>query len=753
VIHFAGDARRLVPQALPAVLVAAVLLTMACKRPSAPTPREVPPSAVSVKMERGSIVITTPAAEFAVLPSGYVRAVLLAGGNRLTLDDPVSKREVSNERILVDGKEIRDFVLDLAHAKVSDSSGLLGARGRKLEISGRSKASPVEETLAVEVYDDFPNLALMRLSLKNVGSGELRLGQVTTQQHRLNAALAEPAAPPYRLWSFQGTSYEWGRDSVRRISRNFSQPNAMGAISPSGAGGGIPVVAFWTASVGVALGHVEALPLVLSLPVKVERDQRIGVSLDLDAQATLRPGEVYSTPRSFVAVYAGDFYEPLALYARVLQRKGRTIPKPNGADYEANWCGWGYRSDVTPAQMLGTIPKLKELNINWATLDYRWFENFGEWEPRRDTFPGVAIKKLVDEFHQQGIRVQLWWLPLAAGDGREWEAIGPEETTPAARLQQRKVAQVVREHPDWLILDRSGKHARLFLNRAALCPALPEVREYYGKLTEKFIGEWGFDGHKLDMCFTVPACYNARHHHRSPEDSIRAMGEVFRVIFESTRRLKPESVTQICPCGTVPNVAWLPYMDQAVTADPVGAVQVRQRIKMYKALLGPQAAVYGDHVELSGMRRAGRGYVEVGKDFASTLGLGGVVGTKFTWPNYGSKFKRVYLDSEKEALWKKWIALYNAKMLSRGTFQNLYVYGYDVPEGYAIEQDGKMYYAFFAPAPSKAWKGEVELRGLEAGKYRVYDYENGRDLGTIDGQNPRLATEFGQHLLLEVSKL
>ena len=32
-------------------------------------------------------------------------------------------------------------------------------------------------------------------------------------------------------------------------------------------------------------------------------------------------------------------------------------------------------------------------------------------------------------------------------------------------------------------------------------------------------------------------------------------------------------------------------------------------------------------------------------------------------------------------------------MLSKGTFRNLYVYGYDTPEGYAIEKDGKMYYA------------------------------------------------------------
>ena len=43
----------------------------------------------------------------------------------------------------------------------------------------------------------------------------------------------------------------------------------MGAAVKGGYGGGIPVVAFWTGSVGEAVGHVETLPLTLSLPVKV----------------------------------------------------------------------------------------------------------------------------------------------------------------------------------------------------------------------------------------------------------------------------------------------------------------------------------------------------------------------------------------------------------------------------------------------------------------------------------------------------
>jgi len=251
----------------------------------------------------------------------------------------------------------------------------------------------------------------------------------------------------------------------------------------------------------------------------------------------------------------------------------------------------------------------------------------------------------------------------------------------------------------------------------------------------------------------VPACYNPKHNHRSPRDSINAMSDVYKVIFETTRALKPESVTQSCPCGTPPNLAWLPYMDQAVTADPVGSVQVRRRIKMYKALLGPHAAVYGDHVELTEIKFANAdNEIDIGKDFASTVGTGGVVGTKFVWPDPGPHFKAVLLTPEKEAIWKKWTDIYNSKMLSRGTFLDLYVTGYDVPEGYAIEKDGKMYYAFFEPDPDKPWKGEVELRGLQPGSYRVTDYENGKDLGVVDSRSPKLAAEFTHHLMLEASK-
>ncbi len=318
---------------------------------------------------------------------------------------------------------------------------------------------------------------------------------------------------------------------------------------------------------------------------------------------------------------------------------------------------------------------------------------------------------------------------------------------------------MVQEHPDWAILDKDGKRARLISpvsTTASMCPAVPAVQEYHKRLVEKFLRDWGYDGLKMDSVFSVPRCYNPSHHHRSPDDSVLAMGPVFKVIFDTARAIKPDSVIQICPCGTTPNMAWAFLQNQAVTADPVGSVQVRRRIKMYKAMLGPEAAVYGDHVELTAMRQEGTStnavtWVEDGRDFASTVGLGGVLGTKFTWPEGPPRprYRNVLLTAEKEAHWKKWIGIYNAKMLSTGTFLNLYTLGYDVPEGYAIEKDGKMYYAFFASAP---WKGEVELRGLKPGSYRVADYANGKDLGTVDARKARLAVEIPNHLLLEASR-
>ena len=641
----------------------------------------------------GPITIKTPSAEFQLTTAGYLQASLLQDGQALTLDDAQADSGGGADSVVSAAKEISDFVLDFANARVTSASGRLGAQGKRVEIRGKSQSAPsLEKDLAIEVYDDLPNLALTSTSYKNVGTGEIPIERVVTQQHVLNASLSDRNAAPFAMWSFHGSSEAWGKDDVMLINDKFTRANPMQAVmhnDENQTGGGIPVVAFWTGAVGEAIGHAETVPLPLSLPVRTRPDRRVNAEITLETDVRLQSGQVYTTPLTFVSVFHGDFYEPLSLYSKMLRVKGLSLAHPTDADYQANWCGWGYEMDFTPKQMLGTIPKLKELGLKWATLDAGWFKARGDWEPRADTFPDDSLQKVVKAYHDAGIHITLWWIPLVVEDGHGKDILNH---------RPYQLSTVVKEHPDWLILDKDGKPARATADLGALCPAVPEVQQYYKQLTERFIRDWDFDGHKLDFSYTVPACYNPKHHHKSPNDSIQAVGDVYKIILETTRALKPDSVTQACPCGTPPSLAWLPYIDQAVTADPVGSRQVRLRTKMYKALLGPEAAVYGDHVELTEVQLSNSLHeVDKGRDFASELGVGAVLGTKFTWPEYGPKFKIVELTPEKQTHWKKWIDLYNAKMLSRGTFLNLYNYGYDAPEGYAIQKDGRMYYAFFAP--------------------------------------------------------
>ncbi|MBS1851182.1 MAG: alpha-galactosidase [Acidobacteria bacterium] len=726
-----------------------ILLLTSCQKAPKPTVAPVPRSSIQVTVQADGVSVVSSAAEFVLSSSGYLSAKLRKNGAYLTLDDAQAG---GGQKIVVGGKAISDFVLDLSHAQVREATGKLGKTGKEVMVEAHSASTGLDETLRLELYDDLPSLAILSATLHNSSNAAVPLDEFTLQEHHLNASIADAKAQPHALWAFFGSSLKWGKDEILPLPAKFSQENPFSLPvdvdgDAGGAGGGIPVVAFWTRQVGEAIGHIETLPLVLSIPVQTESDGRVTAAVRLPAQTTLQPGETYSTPRTFVAVYAGDYYQPLSLWAQALDREGLARPSSNPEDYAVSWCGWGYKADVTPKQMTGTIPKLKELGIHWATLDDRWFNNYGDWKARADTFPGDSMQKLVKDFHAQGIKIQIWWLPLGVEIGQN-----------SSGDHKYMMSDVAKEHPDWLILDKSGKPALMARNLATLCPALPEVQAYHKQLTERFIRDWDFDGHKLDNIFATPRCYNPKHHHKSPDDSVHAMGEVYKVIFEATRALKPDSVTQSCACGTPPSLAWFRYMDQAVTGDPVGAAQVRRRIKMYKAILGPKFAVYGDHVELTRILDPNTPKVrQLGEDFASTMGTGGVPGTKFTWPDYGAKFSPIYLTPEKEAHWKKWIGLYNEKMLSQGAFEDLYTLGYDDPEGYAIAKDGKIYYAFFEPEPSPAttavspWEGAVELRGLQAQAYKVVDYVHEKDYGTVQGPVAKLKVHFQDNLLLEAT--
>jgi alpha-galactosidase len=354
------------------------------------------------------------------------------------------------------------------------------------------------------------------------------------------------------------------------------------------------------------------------------------------------------------------------------------------------------------------LPIVKKLGFAWVGVDDGWQSSDGDWQLVSAKFPNgdADMKALVNTIHAGGFRAQLWWAPLAA----------------------KPDSELVKSHPEELLLNADGSKQRIsYWNDWYLCPADPAVVEHHRKLVVKMFKEWGYDGLKLDgqHMNAVPPCYNPAHRHARPEDAVEALPRFFQMIYETARSIKPDALVEWCPCGTAFNFYTLPHLNMSVASDPHNSWQVRTKGKTLKALHGDATAYFGDHVELSDQRQ----------DFASTLGIGGVVGTNFTWPPGSSQRNRLDLTPDKEQLFQKWIALYKDKMLSRGEYLGaLYDIGFDRPEAHAIRKAGNMYYAFYAPE----WKGKIELRGLGRGAYRVSDYENGKDLGAPrPGGHPR----------------
>ena len=404
-----------------------------------------------------------------------------------------------------------------------------------------------------------------------------------------------------------------------------------------------------------------------------------------------------------------------------MKAQGVTFDAPPDDAYEPVWCAWGYERDFRVEQIYGTLSKVKEMGYRWAVLDDGWQTAEGDWYVREDKFPGgeKGMQAFVGRIHDEGLKAKLWWVPMAADPGTD----------------------LLRDHPDYLLLNEDGSTQDIsWWDAYYLCPAYEPVQQYTVDLVKKIIAEWGYDGLKIDGQHLngAPGCYNPAHGHDSPQEAVEAVPELFRLIYETSREIKPNSVVEICPCGATYSFFHLPYMNQPVASDPESSFQIRLKGKTLKALMGPSAPYYGDHVELS----------DEGMDFASSVGIGAVIGTKFTWPPGAAEKTDYDLSPDREKAWKKWLEIYTKNMLPKGTYRgDLYDLGFDQPETHAISKDGSLYYAFFAAD----WSGPVELRGLEEKGYRVTDYVNDVEIGSIAGPSARLDVDFEGFLLVEAA--
>lgn len=627
--------------------------------------------------------------------------------------EPLMNKYFPSEQLILPNDSIKNFTLtNISTLNNNKSNGLVS------EGIYNDKNLKIKKELTVKFEDNFPGFIITKVKYTNLSKDTLAVvGWINNNYNILPATDTTPS-----FWSFQGATYEDRRDWVKPINEGYYQENYMG-MNASDYGGGTPISDIWRPDVGFGVGVLEMTPKLVSIPVtysSAKKGANINVTYKYIETKKLVYEESIETYTTFISIHKEDYFTTLVNFRNILQNNGLTFQNFPEDAYQPEWCAWGYERNFTIDEVLGTLPKVSEVGYNWATLDDGWQTAEGDWYLNPKRFPNgdADMKKFVDEIHKQNLKAMLWWAPLAVDPGTD----------------------LIKEHPDYLLLNKdSSKQKISWWDSYYLCPAYQPVIDYHINLVKKFIGEWGFDGLKIDgqHLNAVPPCYNEVHHHTTPEESVEKLPLFYKAIYDAAKEINPNVVIQLCPCGTNYSFYNLPYMNQTVASDPTSSWQIRLKGKTLKALMGTNSPYFGDHVELS----------DSGSDFASTVGVGGIVGTKFTYPTDQLEHKNYLLTKEKEAKWKKWLKIYKDNLLSKADYRGeLYDIGYDKPETHVIQKGDTLYYAFYADK----WNGPIELRGLNKNKsYKIIDYVDGKKIGEIKATNPIFNYNFNKYLLIK----
>lgn len=611
----------------------------------------------------------------------------------------------------------KDYILVDFHE--SSLAGDPGA-GKVYHFEGHAEQDgyQLKKKLRITTLDDFPGLALFQVTYVNSGEKIIQAQGWVNNAYRI-----EPAGDQPPFWSFQGGSSSARKDWIQAVGTGFYQENYLGMTS-SDYGGGIPVTDLWRSDLGIAVGYAGLVPLDVSLPVDYDRyapGVDIGVQYRFPYPVDIKPGDSLTTATTFVMVHRGDSYNTLKEYTRLMKALGMTFAENEPLAHEAMWCAWGYERQFTIEEIIGTLPKVREMGITWVGIDDGFQVAEGDWSLNRERFPHGEqdMKRLVDAIHSMGMKAMIWWAPLAADPG----------------------SKILKDDPAVLLFNEDWSPRYItWWDAWYMAPSYEGTLRHTREVLDMFLTEWGFDGIKIDGQHVncVPPDHHPDHGLNSPEESISHLSDFFRMVYEYSRQIKPGAVIELCPCGCCMSYHLMPYTNQTVASDPTSSWQIRLKGKTYKAILG-KTAYFGDHVELS----------DDGNDFASQIGIGAVPGTKFTWPKDNPNASASYLlTPAKEEEWKKWFAIHHEKRLSDGVYLGeLYDIGYDKPETHVIRKEGTLYYAFYA----EDWDGPIEFRGLEDGmEYTAVDYVNLIEIGEVSSKDPQLPVSFKKHLLLEL---
>ena len=170
--------------------------------------------------------------------------------------------------IMLEGNVYKNFKISSHYIEDIDDSEF-GA-GKRLTLIGID--SKIESSLIVELYEQYPDVALSWCTYTNRTGKDLKINKVFYNYYRLDRKLTNPSALSYDFRYLQPINKNWG-DTWTNIGIKDSTDEDF-VIPGSGSNrSGIPFLDVWGAEMGMGIFHAEGIPRFHHIILKVQTDE------------------------------------------------------------------------------------------------------------------------------------------------------------------------------------------------------------------------------------------------------------------------------------------------------------------------------------------------------------------------------------------------------------------------------------------------------------------------------------------------
>lgn len=219
-----------------------------------------------------------------------------------------------------------------------------------------------------------------------------------------------------------------------------------------------------------------------------------------------------------------DYRDPIGKYLEAVEREYNIkMPKES----PVGWCSWYHfytkiSEPIIQANLKAIVDQQETLPIQLVQIDDGFESQIGDWFTFKPEFP-QGVSPLAAEIHEEGLLPGLWLAPFI---------LHPK-------------AEIIKEHPDWLLRKANGRPARAGYVWGALTEALdltvPEALDYACRVVKTASAEWGYPYLKLDFLYAAAL-------HGKYKDDTLTRAQVLRRGMEAIRAAVGPEVT-LLGCG------------------------------------------------------------------------------------------------------------------------------------------------------------------------------------------------------------